>query len=74
MPGDLDAQARQLFAQLTPDLEAWRAVTSRYRCDVFCGAFFDGPIGDWYVSPDVMVMAAERGLEFDICVYSDDPG
>ena len=61
IPGDLDGQARQLFAQLTPDLADWRSLTARYKSDLFCGLFFDGEKPGWTLTPDVEAMAEERG-------------
>lgn len=40
-PGDLRGQIEELLRGLTEDLDVWRALSTRYRADVFCGLFLN---------------------------------
>jgi hypothetical protein len=38
---DLDGQIAWILERLTPDLERWKTVQTRYRVDVYCGLFLE---------------------------------
>jgi hypothetical protein len=40
-PEAVDAQLQGLFASMTQDMRTWKALTSRYDADVFCGLFMN---------------------------------
>ena len=39
-PGNLDAQVREIFGQLTDDLDLWQGIVARYKVDLFFGFFY----------------------------------
>jgi hypothetical protein len=68
-PGDLEGQLRELFASLTPDLDAWRTLSARYGGNVFCGLFMDGGNEGMSFTPATLAMLADRGLRLDLDIY-----
>ncbi|MFN8448699.1 MAG: DUF4279 domain-containing protein [Anaerolineae bacterium] len=68
---ELETVVESLFAQLTLDLDVWKDLVSRYKVDVFCGVFFDvGRLnGGFSLSPKVIHMLDERGLEIGFDIY-----
>ncbi|WP_344507476.1 DUF4279 domain-containing protein [Dactylosporangium maewongense] len=40
-PADVDAKAVELLGRLTPDIEVWRQLASRFNMSLFCGWFME---------------------------------
>ena len=68
-PGDLDEQIRALLATLTDDLEIWRDLGRRYRCDLFCGLFMIEGNEGIGLEPETVRLIGERGLKIDLDIY-----
>lgn len=68
-PGNLDRQIREVFGSLTPDLNAWRELSSKYSPDLFVGLFLEQTNEGIEVSVDCLAMLAERGVTLSLDVY-----
>lgn len=68
-PGALDLQIDQIFRDLTEDIGAWRAVTSRFSCDLYCGLFLRDWSGWSILTPATLGAIAARGVELNLQVY-----
>lgn len=68
-PGDLDGQIRELFGALTPDLNTWRALATKYAPDLFVGLFMRDTNEGMEVSADCLAMLTERGVILSLDVY-----
>jgi len=68
-PEDLDEQIADLFSSLTADPAVWRELTGRYRADVFCGLFLDGPNEGVSISPATSRLLADRYLPLGLDIY-----
>ena len=64
-PENLDGQLRELFEQLTDDLEIWGKIFETYSTDLFVGLFMQGSNEGLTISSSVMKMIADRRLELD---------
>ncbi len=73
-PGDLDGQFKQLFSELSADLEIWRSLASRFEADFWCGLFMTKGNEGFTLEPDTLAALSERGLRvhFDIYDPADD--
>jgi hypothetical protein len=71
-PGDLDGQVSQILGKLTNDLTAWKHIAARFRIDLFCGLFMDREIEGLSISPQSLMLLAERGIELALDIYSAD--
>lgn len=69
-PGDLDGQIDELFSALTDDLSVWRALTSRYRADLFVGLFLKESNEAIKISAKSLEILASRGVFIDLDIYS----
>ncbi|WP_421505484.1 DUF4279 domain-containing protein [Brucella pseudogrignonensis] len=69
-PGELDKQVATLFAALSTDLEAWRALSLRFRGNIFVGLFLSGFNEGQSLSPATTCAIGLRGLELDFDIYS----
>ena len=72
-PGDLDQQVAFLMTAISPDLNAWRGITDRYRADIFCGLFLENDAGGTHLSPETLMLVAERGIQIQFDIYAGDP-
>jgi hypothetical protein len=68
-PEDVDGEVAEILGQLTDDPDVWRDLAQKFEIDLFCGWFME--VGDegLSISPKTMAALAERGIEFDICLY-----
>ena len=71
-PENLDGQLRELFEQLTDDLEIWGKIFETYSTDLFVGLFMQGSNEGLTISSSVMKMIADRRLEIGFDVYGGD--
>jgi hypothetical protein len=67
---DIEDQVLALLAAVTGDLQVWRRLTAQFAADVFCGVFLDEPNRGFSLSPRVMQMLSERGIEIGFDIYS----
>ena len=68
----LDAKIASLFASLTPDREAWRDLSGRYRGYLFVGLFLRSPNEELMVAPETSLALGERGLSLRLDIYERD--
>lgn len=71
-PRDLDKQVATLFAALSTDLEAWRALSLRFGGNIFVGLFLSGFNEEQSLSPTTTYAIGRRGLALDLDIYSGD--
>lgn len=71
-PGDLNKQVATLFAALSTDLEVWRALSLRFRGDIFVGLFLSGFNEELSLSPTTTCAIGLRGLVLDLDICSGD--
>ena len=67
--GDLDAQIKELFAQLSSDLSIWRELASKFEIDVFCGVFMKTGNDGVDFSAATLRLLWERGARLDLDIY-----
>jgi hypothetical protein len=66
---DIADQLLTLLARLTDDLSVWRALTSRYRADLFCGLFLSVPNRGIELSPELLGQISARHLTLGFDIY-----
>ena len=71
-PADLDSQVRAILSRLTPDLDVWRQVCSKYEVDLFCGLFLERTNRGIGLNAETLLMVGERGISFSFDIYSPD--
>ncbi len=71
-PENLDGQLRELFDQLTDNIDVWRKIDEDYSADLFCGLFMQGSNEGLTISASVMKMIADRRLEIGFDLYDGD--
>lgn len=71
-PGDLDAQVAELLGRLNPDLSVWRALSSRFRVDLFCGWFMGERNEGAEIAAATLLALGERGIRLGIDLYAPD--
>ena len=69
---ELEELINKLFARITPDLEIWHDLTTKFQSDLFCGLWLNRANGAIDFSPAVMMKIAERGLSVGLDIYFDD--
>jgi hypothetical protein len=71
-PGEpFEPQIEELLGRLTQDLGVWRALTEKYKVDIFCGVWLRNWNRGMALSPALMQRLAERGLELGLDIYAD---
>ena len=73
-PEEMDAQVRELFALLTSDLTVWRGLAERSKIDLFCGYFMADTNDGFGLSPQSLLLLAERGIEIQFDLNAPSPG
>lgn len=68
-PGDVEAQVRELFGALTPDLAVWRDLAQKYHPDLFVGLFMKETNEGLEISAGCLEMVAARGVTLSLDVY-----
>jgi hypothetical protein len=71
-PADVDSQVRAILSRLTPDLDVWRQVCSKYEVDLFCGLFLERTNRGFGLNAETLSMVGERGISFSFDIYSPD--
>lgn len=73
-PEDLEAQIFELLDRLSPDLDVWRDLSTRYKTDLFCGIFMGSSNDGLPLSPKALLALGQRGIALDLDIYdaSDD--
>ena len=73
-PADFDAQIDEILQKLSSDLTVWAAIGQRFEIDLFCGLFMAESNEGISLSLASLKALAERGVEFDLDIYtpSDD--
>jgi hypothetical protein len=71
-PEDLNIQVVELLSKLTNDLNVWRNLSEQYKIDVFCGLFMENSNDGVTLSPTVMALLGERGIELGLDIYAPD--
>ncbi|MDH7971955.1 DUF4279 domain-containing protein [Sphingomonas sp. AR_OL41] len=69
---NLDGQIIALFATLSGDLAAWRALSACYNGRVFCGLFLATGNEGVILQPSTLLQIGERGLLLDLDIYARD--
>ena len=69
-PGDIDGQVARILAMLTADLEEWRALTAKYRVDMFCGLFMKEANEGVTLSPNTTLELGRRGILIGFDIYA----
>ncbi len=67
--GDLDSLITQLFERLTPDLEIWRELSSRFSGELSVGLFLGTSNEGAFIAAATMSDIAARGLGFGLDIY-----
>jgi len=65
-----DDQVHALLQLMSPDLDVWRQLTSRFRADIFVGVFLKTGNEGLNVSPETMRQLGARGIEIDFDIYA----
>ncbi len=71
-PENLEGQLRELFEQLTDNLNVWRQIQKDYSADILCGLFMQGSNEGFAISTGAMRMIADRGLTIEFDMYGGD--
>ncbi len=73
-PADLDYHVFNLLDRLTPDLEVWTNLASRFEIELFSSLFMNHANEGHQVSARALRALGERGIELGLDVYalSDD--
>ena len=71
-PGDLDAQVREILAQLTSDIAVWNHLAEKYEMDVYCGWFMEKENEGMGISATTLRELGVRGIELSLDIYSGD--
>src|SRR5205814_841637 len=61
-PENFDLQVRHMLDGLTQDLEVWRALSKRYKLDVFCGWFMKESNEGVDIAPETLAALGQRGI------------
>jgi hypothetical protein len=68
-PENLEGQLRELFEQLTDNLNVWRQIQKDYSADLLCGLFMQSSNEGFSISTGAMRMIADRGLTIGFDLY-----
>jgi hypothetical protein len=66
---ELEEQIAALLSAVTADLQAWQQLGREFDVDIFCGVFLDDSNRGFVLSPRVMQMLSERGIELGFDIY-----
>ncbi|MEH3143961.1 MAG: DUF4279 domain-containing protein [Methylobacterium frigidaeris] len=70
VPGNLDAQVREIFAGTTGDPVVWQRLSHRFECRVVCGLFLRRSNEGIEIAPDTLRMLGTRHLQLDLDVHT----
>jgi hypothetical protein len=68
---DVEDGIKRLLARLPSDSGVWASLTTRYEVDLFCGLFLASANRGFELSPQVMKLLADRGIEVGFDIYFD---
>jgi Domain of unknown function (DUF4279) len=68
-PEALDAQVARLLDKVTPDLEVWKDLGTRFSVDMFCGLFMNESNEGLELSPSTLHALGQRGISLSLDVY-----
>ncbi len=71
-PADLDAQVREIIAQVSSDISVWSDLASRYDIDLFCGWFMEKGNEGQDISASTLRELGIRGIELSLDIYAGD--
>ena len=71
-PGDLDAQVREILAQLASDISVWSRLLEHYEIDIFCGWFMKKANEGLGISANTLWELGVRGIDLSLDIYSGD--
>ena len=71
-PADLDAQVKEILAQLTDDIAIWDHLASQYDMDLFCGWFMEKENEGLGISANTLRELGARNIELSLDIYSGD--
>ena len=71
-PENLDGQIEEILGKVTEDVETWKALTRRFRVDLFCGLFMGSGNEGVAISPGALFALGQRGIELALDVYGPD--
>jgi hypothetical protein len=71
-PENLDGPIEEILGKMTGDIETWKALTRRFRVDLFCGLFMGAGNEGLTISPSALSKLGQRGIELAIDVYGPD--
>jgi hypothetical protein len=54
---------------LTDDLDVWKGISNRYKCDLFCGLFMNEMNEGVSLNPDVLAILGDRGVVLALDIY-----
>ncbi len=66
---EIEDQVLALLASVTSDLEVWGRLAAEFESDVFVGLFLEDFNRGFDLSPRLMGMLSERGLEISFDIY-----
>ena len=70
--GDLEAQIKDIFSQLSFDLSVWREIGRNNQIDVFCGVFMKTGNDGLVFDASTLQMLGERGARLDLDIYGSN--
>jgi hypothetical protein len=66
---EIEEQVTALLSAVTSDLQVWQRLGKELDMDIFCGVFLDDCNRGFVLSPRVMQMLGERGIEIGFDIY-----
>jgi hypothetical protein len=70
IPEDLDGQIDELLTKLTPSIDVWKELSSRFKIDLFCGFFMQETNEGMEISFESLGALSNRGISLAVCIYS----
>lgn len=67
---EIEEQVAALLAKVTGDLAVWQRLSAEFEPDIFCGVFLDDCNRSFGLSPRLMRMLSERGIEIGFDIYA----
>lgn len=70
MPGSsIDVTICELLAELTSDMQRWKAACNQWRIDLFCGLFLDEQNRGFVLHANTLRAIADRSIEIGFDIY-----
>jgi hypothetical protein len=71
-PENLDGQIEEILNRVTGDIENWKALTRRFRVELFCGLFMGSGNEGMSISPGALFALGQRGIELALDIYGPE--